>query len=366
MARHKRRADVFSLSFLDCMSCGFGAVILFFMIINATVARHSEDESSELLSETDRLEIEVLDGRKDLVKVRNVYEDLEAKRIKADGEATRVQNEIQLLKEKLSEFDADSLARRESVEQLKADIERLKEERERLLAAAAEEEDPGNNVREFAGDGDRQYLTGLKIGGDRVLILVDRSASMLDRKVVNILRRRNMPDADKLRAAKWRQVVASVDWVTAQFAASTRFQIYGFNETAKPIIDGSDGVWLQVGEGASLTENIRELRRTIPTGGTNLQEALRVIARMSPRPDNVYLLIDSLPTQGDRSSANRGVISGPERQRLLKDALQELPSGIPVNVLLYPMEGDYAAPIEYWNLAYRTGGSFMSVSKDWP
>ena len=41
-------------------------------------------------------------------------------------------------------------------------------------------------------------------------------------------------------------------------------------------------------------------------------------------------------------------------------------SGIPVNILLFPMEGDYDAAIAYWTLAYGSGGSFMAVSRDWP
>ena len=65
MARKRRSGEVFSMSFLDCMSCGFGAVILFFMIINS----HSDittDQTDALQAETDKLEIEVLEGRKDL------------------------------------------------------------------------------------------------------------------------------------------------------------------------------------------------------------------------------------------------------------------------------------------------------------
>ena len=31
MARKRRSGEVFSMSFLDCMSCGFGAVVLFFL-----------------------------------------------------------------------------------------------------------------------------------------------------------------------------------------------------------------------------------------------------------------------------------------------------------------------------------------------
>ena len=63
MARKRRAGDVFSMSFLDCMSCGFGAVILFFMIINSHVNATTENQNAELMAETNRLEIEVLEGR---------------------------------------------------------------------------------------------------------------------------------------------------------------------------------------------------------------------------------------------------------------------------------------------------------------
>jgi len=66
------------------------------------------------------------------------------------------------------------------------------------------------------------------------------------------------------------------------------------------------------------------------------------------------------------SEAKRGMVTGQERLRFHYEAEAVVPSGIPVNILLYPMEGDYNAAIAYWLLAYRTGGSFMSVSEDWP
>jgi hypothetical protein len=43
-----------------------------------------------------------------------------------------------------------------------------------------------------------------------------------------------------------------------------------------------------------------------------------------------------------------------------------LPAGIPVNVILFPMEGDPVAASAFWKLAQATGGSFMSLSEDWP
>ena len=38
----RRPANAFSLAFLDVMFCGFGAVILFFMIINANTFERRE------------------------------------------------------------------------------------------------------------------------------------------------------------------------------------------------------------------------------------------------------------------------------------------------------------------------------------
>ena len=223
----------------------------------------------------------------------------------------------------------------------------------------------GDKVRNYTGEGDRQYLTGLKVGGERILILVDTSASMLDRKIINILRRRNMSDDLKLRSLKWRQAISSVDWLTAQFPQTSKFQIYTFNNTTQSIIDGSNGDWIEVGNGDQLEKALKNLRRTIPQEGTNLKDAFSVINELNPRPDNVILLIDSLPTM-NQSSTERGMITGQERLNLYYEAETEIPSGIPMNILLYPMEGDYNAAIAYWLLAYRTGGSFMSISKDWP
>jgi hypothetical protein len=96
-----------------------------------------------------------------------------------------------------------------------------------------------------------------------------------------------------------------------------------------------------------------------------MRAAYEVASRLTPRPDNIILLADGLPTM-DGSSSSRRSISGRERYNLHFRALRELPSGIPVNVFLYPLEGDYEAPILYWLLAYRTNGSFISVSRDWP
>jgi hypothetical protein len=364
MARRRRESQIISMSFLDIMSCGFGAVILFFMIINSQVVRDTEAPPQELVGETTRLEFEVLEARKDLVLAKNTMEELDDERATAQSKIAQITALIEKLKVELAKHDTDTLAKIERVEKLQSDIKRLEEERKRLLAAEQQRES-GSNVRRFTGEGDRQYLTGLKVGGKRILVLVDGSASMLDERIINIIRRRNMSDAVKLRSRKWRQAVATVDWLAAQFPADSLFQIYTFNNETKPVLQGSDGVWLEVGDGKQLDEAIRILRRTVPAEGTNMLDAFRVITQLNPRPDNVILLVDSLPTM-NAATTDRGLVTGQERLRFHYEAEAEVPSGIPVNILLYPMEGDYNAAIAYWLLAYRTGGSFMSISRDWP
>jgi hypothetical protein len=364
MARKRRPFEVFSMSFLDCMSCGFGAVILFFMIINAQV-RETTENPSDLMAETRQIEVEILDGRKNLVLAKNTVENLTSEKDSAEGMIAQIIALIEELRAELAQYDSETLAEIERVEKLQTDIKTLEEEVKRLLAMAEETESEGNRLREFKGEGDRQYLTGLKLGGERTLILVDRSASMLDDTIVNIIRRRNMPIDEKLRAVKWRQVVASVDWLTAQFLPGSEFQMYMFNNEVEPIIKGSEGVWLKADDATQLDEAMRVLRRTAPEGGTNMKAAMNVVLSMTPPPDNIILLVDGLPTMDGPTSKSK-TVSGAERRRLFSNALRELPSNIPVNIFLYPLEGDFEAPFLYWLLAYRSGGSLISVSKDWP
>ncbi len=365
MARKRQPTQIIGMSFLDVMSCGLGAVILFFMIINAQVKATTESDNSELMSETNRLEVQVLDGRKNLVLARNTIEDLEDEKVRAEGQIAQIIALLEELRAELSKYDKDTLAKIERIEKLQSDIETLEKEVERLLALAAEKDAEGTRVRQFKGIGDRQYLTGLRIGGDHVLILIDNSASMLDAKLVNIIRRRNMAKRDKLRAVKWRQAVASVDWLTTQLNAEAKFQIYLFNTEARPAVKGSDGVWLDVKDGNQIDEAIKSLRRAPPQNGTNMHAAYRVIRQLTPRPDNVILITDGLPTMQE-STTSRRTISGRDRFALHTPAIREIPSGVPVNTLLFPMEGDYDAAVAYWALAHTTSGSFVSVSRDWP
>ena len=246
-----------------------------------------------------------------------------------------------------------------------ADIRVLDQERQRLQAGAKREETLGNRLLPFPGKGDRHYLTDLKMGGRYILILVDASASMLDETVVGAIRWRNQPEAVRLSAPKWLQVVATVEWLAAQLPSEAHFQVLAFNESAWPLVEAAAGGWLDAGNVDHLNQAVDHMRRLAPAKGTSLYNAFEAIGRLKPRPDNLFLLTDSLPTLGARRTFRKR-ISAKRRLRLFNQASAALPKGLPVNVILYPMEGDPHAASAFWRLAMETRGSYFCPSRDWP
>ena len=361
----RRTVNIFSLSFLDAMTCGFGAVVLFYMVINSSVGLRTQEVTADRQAEVDLLEVEVLEGFKDLVEVRNSVREAEDEIELTRGLSSRLIETLKVIQVELATYDLDTLSRKEHINRLVTDLKTLEQDARRLAAQAPSEETPGDRVRQHVGDGDRQYLTGLKVGGKRILILVDSSASMLDDTIVNIIRRRNLPDEVKIKADKWQQAVRTVDWVATQLPRDSRFQIYTFNEVAGPVLAETAGKWLDSGDAEVLDRAVSAVAGTVPRDGTNLYEGFKSISSLQPPPDNLILLVDGLPTLG-KSRAKGRTVSGKQRVKHFNAAIDELPRGLPVNVILFPMEGDPLAASAFWKVALASHGSFMSPAEDWP
>jgi hypothetical protein len=350
----KRKVTTFSLSFLDIMACGFGAVTLLFLILKHD-ATAVESADPYLVAETNLLAEEVQIGEEELVTLKNSLANLEKTFVDAQGLSKRVLSKTQEIRRELSaQSDPE-----QDVELLRKQVEVLKEETAKL-----QEQGNDDNVRRFVGEGERQYLTGLKLGGQRVMILVDTSASMLSDSIINVIRKRNMSDAVKRNADKWKRAVRTTEWLVAQLPRTSSYQIYTFNTKANAV-NGDNGVWRDTADSAGMDQSIKALARIAPKGGTSLINAFQAIGDFSNPPDNLFLITDGLPTQGKKAPSG-STISGKERAKLFNEASGTLPRGIPLNVLLFPMEGDPVAAASFWQLALFTRGSFMSPSKDWP
>lgn len=361
----KKRRGAFnpmSLAFLDVMSCGFGAVVLIFLILDHQVSVRNEVTDPNLQAEVRLLEEEILDGEDNLVRIRNTRDEISLEVVQAQGLATRIQEQINSFLQQLAALE-NTVASEESLEQLRADIQSLEEELQRLQSSAIEQ--TGSNARAFVGEGDRQYLTGMFLGGNRVLILIDTSASMLDETLVNIIRTRNMSDQNKRAAQKWQRAVRTVEWISSQLPVASQYQVYGFNSSVTAALEGTEGNWLEVAERDQLNDAVASVKKMIPENGTNLARVFQAAAQLSPPPDNIYLITDGLPTLSTVSS-NATLVTPAKRLELFDDAVEYLPNRTPVNIILLPLEGDPNASAAYWQLAQITRGSFLSPARDWP
>lgn len=361
----RREFSVFSLSFLDIMSCGFGAIILLYIIIHHSTEANSQVINTELMSEARQLEEEISRETADLAQLKNVLVASVDEIITAEGLTLEIVKMISELKGQLAKLDQSGMSQKESIENLKTELKRLEDESASFKGSVAASEVAGTSLRSVVGEGDRQYVTGLRIGGKRILILVDASASMLDETIVNVIRLRNMSRGKKLQAEKWQRVLRTAEWIVSNIPKDSSYQIIVFNTVAKTLLSKTDNPWIKALDRKSGDKLLEMLKSTIPEGGTSLHVAFDSARNMKPGPDNIFLIVDGLPTQGAIAPV-RSVVSSEDRGLHFWSSLDQLPEQTSVNIILFPMEGDPMAAPSYWKLAQMTGGSFLSPPRDWP
>jgi len=359
MDRRNRPGLTFSLSFLDVMSVGLGSVILIFLIINhasEVVSRQATAEQAETL---ERVQAE-FDAREATAEA--LAQALESREEQLRGARARLA-ELQRMIARQRDTESGSSSE-EAVAALREEVRAL-EQRVAALRRESQQQQRADSVFARSGEGRRQYLTGLRVDGERVLILLDISASMLAETIVEAIRLRNMDRSVWSEADKWQRALESAEWMGAQLPPESKFQIYTFNEQARSVVEDATGRWLEVGDGNTLADALRRMRQARPGGGTSLHNAFSAAADLSPAPDEILLITDHTPTAG-ASGAGRGRVSPERRLRLFAEAAQLLPSGAAVNVILLPMEGDPMAASQFWQLSNVTGGVMLSPARDWP
>ncbi len=189
---------------------------------------------------------------------------------------------------------------------------------------------------------------------------------MLDRTIVNVLRRRNMSPEQQRRAPKWQQVVNTVDWLTTQIQPGTNVQVIGFNDKATWLIPGTEGKWVTVNDGSELDAPVETLRASHPQGPTSLHAAFNAIKTLEPKPDNIYLL--------DRRVADDGRDPADASRRQREGAVRSLQSrgaaaagrGSRQYAFCSRWKATRRRRRPIGSLAIRTGGSMLAPSEDWP
>ena len=141
--RRRRNLSPFNLSFLDIMFCGFGAVVLLVLVINADTIRSRKEQHEDLRGEVMRQELEVDAGRKHLVELKNSSKAVDEEFIKARGRSAEVLVRIKEIELELANLQNQTLARKKHINGLQSDLKSIDEEHRRLGAEMEADQEDG-------------------------------------------------------------------------------------------------------------------------------------------------------------------------------------------------------------------------------
>ncbi|MEM9530743.1 MAG: VWA domain-containing protein [Pseudomonadota bacterium] len=163
MARKKRPVEQISLSFLDCICCGFGAIILLLVIVKTAepmILEETREDMSGLLA----------DLQEQLVEIR--------------GETVVFNRELQTREEQLSEI-TDSIARLTGLlSTLRSEFDSSADESEAItsienqLTQARQELNSMQERLNYQRDLDDTTVGGIPVDSEYVIFVIDTSGSM--------------------------------------------------------------------------------------------------------------------------------------------------------------------------------------------
>ena len=114
-------------------------------------------------------------------------------------------------------------------------------------------------------------------------------------------------------------------------------------------------------DNSALLDTLDRLDTLDASGGADLYKGLRTVNGLPQRPTSLLLITDGLPT----APAKGNQLTEKDRVALFNLALAT-PLSFPVNVFIFPFEGDPSAAGLYWKLSTRTGGITLVPDDNWP
>lgn len=351
-----RRSQGSALAFLDVMACGLGVAILLFLIVKHNTGS-SDTESSQQETEENRVELLAqLNEQKDRLGQELAFAE-QQKNLRRERSA------------QLSEIEAKQQTLADLNRQIQSETIRKTKLEQEVVATQPRQ---ATDILEDSQVGEEQYLLGLEVKGQNIAILIDRSASMTDELLIEIISRKIRSDSDKKKGPKWKRTLRTVKWLLNRVPEKSNVIAVVFNDRAR-ILNG--GRWATGRDGNALQAIVDEVAQLVPTGATNLEAALKTLKTVSPSPSDIYIITDGLPTKSSSSPIllsrcrNKAtVVSGECRKAYFQRSLSSAapPRGRKVNVILLPLEGDPEAAPQYWAWTAKTGGLLLIPSTNWP
>ncbi|MGC6455095.1 MAG: VWA domain-containing protein [Coraliomargaritaceae bacterium] len=334
MAR-RREPQSSALSFMDCICCGFGAVLLLFIL----TAKKQIDSTSETAAEASQFAA-TLQAAIDAAKNENsaLLNALAAVDPKAQSETKNLK--------KMEEQSAELAA---SVAEKEAELKALE-------TKEPKPEEVGALDRPSAS---QKFLSGLHLDGPRAVILLENSGSMLAGKAkeaVDLLQSGKTEQSEK-----WKRAKAAVRAILAGIPRGTQVALLQMNQSSSTLSGSEAQPYIDPYDNAALLDTLDRLDTLEASGGADLYQGLRTVNSLPQSPTSLLIITDGLPTAPARSSQ----LTEKDRVTLFNLALAT-PLYYPVNALLFPFEGDPSAAGLFWKLSTRTGGITLVPDDDWP
>ena len=328
MKLRRRETEVFSLSFLDCICCGFGAIILLLVLTEfgqpVILERSRKDLGGQILAlqkelfeirgETDQLTRE-LKGRVDLLETeqRNLG--------KLAGDISRIRGQY-------------AASRKESVvaNMIEAELVKAYDELNKELERRLSEHPPRRVSSDIVG--------GIPADGQYVVFVIDTSSSMTDNH--------------------WPTAMGIMQEVLSIYPALKGVQV--LNNNGRPMFDGTAGRWLD--DSAALRADVlKRMRGWRAFSDSNPVEGVVAALRFAQttRGVSVYVLGDEYTGESIQqaldtvSTANRGA-DGRRLARIHAIGFPEGPN--------YPPFTNRAFSALMRAMVERNGGTFLGITSE--
>jgi hypothetical protein len=234
----RRETEIFSISFLDCITCGLGSVVLLLVLSNIrspAIEQSQEEAQKEIL----KLQDELVDihGQSDILN-----RDLRARQEQlSDVKAhiARLQGDLSSLRGKYAASKKDAEAVNTVQGQLVAAQEKLTEEMKRLYAGAQFKREQGDIVG------------GVPIDSEYVVFIIDTSGSMAN--------------------YAWPMMLASVQEILGMYPHLKGFQVT--NDVGTPMFPGYAGQWI-MDSPAQRKTMLDHLRNWFPFSASNPSQGI--------------------------------------------------------------------------------------------
>ena len=253
MSKKRRDLEIFSLSFLDIISCGFGAVVLLVLI-----STYGESPLSDLENDAESLLQQVL-------RAEALEKELESTLAEARQEATDKEILLRSLTQLSAETGAQQRAAASAAESLREDIEGLE-----LVQSSLERQRRASISQPTRIDRDAE-VGGIPVDSDHVIFIVDTSGSMKE---------------------IWGRVTAEVENTIRIHPKIKGFQI--MNDNGRYLLSGYAGRWIPDTPGRRANA-IKLLKAWNSTSNSSPVEGLEVALKRYANPNTklaIYIFGD--------------------------------------------------------------------------